>query len=514
MKVLVTILSSLLLIASTFAAKSTAHSFNWIKGKDMKGLIVKARKRSKKRTIANDAINLSKMTNEYKEVQAGIFSANTPEKVEAMLNHLDQKYESLPYDAKFLAMQLLLLKPFRGITYRLIPIAEKERITHSFLRTQVKRIASNLNVHLPDIQHWEAGFKYITEPYKVNGKVVAQFKDTYKSFGRLNTSGTLDLQNFIEGPIQSEIAKAAQRLAAIESEMSDDDYIIWDNRNIFGEDAFQDDIDDIRYRIVSKAEVMLNRSAMHMGMHYINYFVSYDVRGLFALTKDLGQLYGIDGFVTRDPQGVSSKDLVDIMSKKKYKDIFTFKPGYEENMKLSYMHLREGMRLVRIAREEVRNKSVDRFLAIDPSKVNVFDTDIERQLKNVECLLEQQENDFAQTDKKVTEQTSNAYNCPIRSTVTGHTVVVDLKRYYYNPPKDLKIFLPIGHEGGERKLKKHGVEYPNYYKGRPNSWNLESYKNHIFPEIESQQDIPKYVRTLRHAYGGEVFGAPLAIFVE
>jgi hypothetical protein len=156
---------------------------------------------------------------------------------------------------------------------------------------------------------------------------------------------------------------------------------------------------------------------------------------------------------------------------------------------------------LRIAREEIRNKPVDRFLAIDPSKVNVFDTDIEKQLKNIECLIQDQNE-------------NNSSNCPIRSAVTGHTVVVDLKRFYDNPPKDLKAFLPTSHETGSKKLSKHGVKYPNYYIGRPNAWNLEPYKNHIFPTLGKQEDVMKYVRTLRQSYGGEAFGAPLTLFVQ
>ncbi|WP_127718394.1 hypothetical protein [Halobacteriovorax sp. HLS] len=479
-------------------ASKWSTSFKWKKSSQMPKLIKQAQKRHNSRKVANfNAIDLSLMSTEYKGMVEKIINADSADKIAKLISELEPKLDDMPADAKFLGTQLVMLKPFRGLIYRMIPLVEKEKITHSYLRNQVKIVASNMRVYLP-MEHWEAGFEYMTEPYLAkNGKIVTQFDDD-KSFLKVTKSGTEKFQDFVGNEVYEAMATAANRIETIDFSEKP---MVWDNKASSGKKSFKDDFEDIRYRNLGEAERYIALSSLHFGMHYLNYLVSYNIEGSLKLSKDIGKLYGIDGFFRGEIEGVPSYKWVKKVNSKSYENIGKLRKGYKANMALSYDHLKEGVRNLRIAREELRNESASRFLAIDPAKLNAWDENIERQFKHIECLTNDQK-----------ESTPSA--CPIRSAVTGHTVIVDLKGFYMNPPNDLKAFLPTSWDTKTKMIKKHGKEFPNYKWGTPTQWNVSVYKKHVFPQITSDQDIPKYVRTLRQAFGGEAFGVPMAIFVE
>ena len=59
------------------------------------------------------------------ELIDNVIAADSPEKIDGLLTKLEKKIDSMPADAKFLGSHLLLMKPFRGIVYRMIPLAGK-----------------------------------------------------------------------------------------------------------------------------------------------------------------------------------------------------------------------------------------------------------------------------------------------------------------------------------------------------------------------------------------------------
>jgi len=179
------IISTLLSIATISAAMASSPTpaqnwdkyFNWTSGKDMPKLVKEARKHQQYRKTTTGGIDTSLMSPEYQKLRDAIINVKTGEELAGMLKTLDSKVDSYPEDAKMLGSLLLLLKPMRGVVYRMIPMVEKPKITHSFLRNQVKQIASNMRLYLP-FEHWEAGFSYLTEPFDAgNGKAVAQFEN-------------------------------------------------------------------------------------------------------------------------------------------------------------------------------------------------------------------------------------------------------------------------------------------------------------------------------------------------
>ena len=492
MLILLSVLLSL--SSSSFAAtKSWKSYFSWTEGEKMPSLIKDARKRKTKRGIASNQADPSLMSEEYKVLRDKIMQVQSPDELAKMLVELEKKVDSYPADAKLLGSIVLLLKPMRGIVYRMIPMVEKPKITHSFLRTQVKTLASNMRIYLP-FEHWEAGFAFLTEPYAVNGKAVEQFKNP-GLFSKDKRKAIQKYQDYLESDVYPAFAEATKRVEAITL----DKPLVWDNKLVFGAKSFPGESTD-RYRYIQEGERRLALSSLHGGMHYLSYLISYDVNDILKLSKAVGKMYGIDGWDRgREIEGVPSYRVMKAVSK--YPNIFTLRDGKQTYMEQSFLHLRESIRQIRLAREEVRNESPNRLFLLNSERIDPWSENFEKQMAVAECL--------------VGLESDEPGICPVKSAITGEVVKVNLAGFYYNPPKDLKSLMPTEWNIKEKSMnnKSLKVKYPNYFWGMPTNWNKKAYQNY-FPEIGKGTDVIKHVRVLRQAYGGEFFGAPFALFVE
>ncbi|MCP4914836.1 MAG: hypothetical protein GY909_17085 [Oligoflexia bacterium] len=470
--------------------------FSWTTSKEMPKAIKDARKRRVSRSFASSDVDLSLMSAEYKQMRDKVINASSADELHKMIIDVEGKMDKLPADAKFLASVLVTLKPFRGIVYRMIPMVEKPRITHSFLRNQVKSMASNMRVYLPT-EHWEAGFAYITQPYmKKNGEVVEQFTKP-GMFAKDKRSATEKFQEHISTEVYAAIAQSARTIQDIKFEKP----IVWDNKLVFGPESFQDEINENRYRYMQEGERRLALSSLHFGLHYITFFSAYDIEGSLKLSKDIGKLYGVDGFLGGPDSREGAPSYKVVKQVKKYKNLYTIRDGGANFMDLSFRHLTEGVRQLRLAREEVRNEAPGRLFVINAARVDPWDENFEKTMANIECAVEDVEG-----SSKV---------CSVRSAITSEVVKVDLRNFYMNPPSDLKSFMPIGWNTSKTKIKdkKLGVTYPNYFWGHPTKWDGSAYAPY-FPEANTNSDMRKYARVLRQGWGGEMFGAPIAMFVE
>jgi hypothetical protein len=226
---------------ATKQAEKTNHHFKWTKHSEMNGLIKTAKKAYHHRSIASNKINLANMSDDFKNIRQQILNLKSADQMADLIDNLDRKIHQLQPDARFLGANLLLLKPFRGITYRLIPLASKQRITHSYLRNQVKIMASNMRIYLP-IDHWEVAFKFITEPYQNDdGKVVEQFTDS-SSYWEKGKSSTEKFQEYLDTTVYNNFARVANILSSFKISKP----AVWDNRITFGSQSFQDDFVEAR----------------------------------------------------------------------------------------------------------------------------------------------------------------------------------------------------------------------------------------------------------------------------
>jgi hypothetical protein len=107
-------------------------------------------------------------------------------------------------------------------------------------------------------------------------------------------------------------------------------------------------------------------------------------------------------------------------------------------------------------------------------------------------------------DRVVTSQGTES----LRSGVTGETIEINYKNLFFNPPQDLKAFLPnrfeknatITREIAVAGKKPQKVTYRNYSQGKATGWNTEAFQSY-FPGVKEGQDVEKTLRVLSHAGG-------------
>lgn len=467
---------------ASFPAGPTLETFQWVTKEELPAMIKAARERQGKRGVATSSLE-KEMSPELLTMQKALHSAKTAEDVQNLITKLEKEIDKYPSDAKLLGSIMLAIKPLRGLVYRMIPMVKNTKTTHSYLRTAVRQMASNFKLYLP-VDHSEAIFAFLTEPFETStGVVVKQFTGSKK------VSATSEFQHYLGHEFYSSYSKALKRISQIDLKTP----VVWDNKMVFGPQSFRGD-GLKRLRLVGEGERHLVLSSMNSGLHYLHYLLAYNLDDVFELSADVGRLYGIDGFLGGEIEGVPSYRVTKTV--RKFPKAFTIREGGYVHMSQSFKHLRESVRQMRIAREEVRNMDESPLFLISPDRMNPWDENFEKQMAVAECLVEDE-----------------LASCPVKSNITGETVKVNLGAFYMQPPQDLKILMPTNWDIATKEKSKFGVKYPNYHWGRPVEWNVFAYKTY-FPEVNSASDVQKTVRVLRQGSGGEFFGAPLAMFVE
>lgn len=472
-------------------------------------LLNEAKQRGLKRSVSGTEVpDESLMSKELKEFRDQFLKVNTGEDLEALF----EKYsapgaiDTYPTDLQYALVQFNLLRPFRGIIYRLVPLVKNTNAVHSMLITLIQSLASNMRIFFPT-SNWEAGFAYVTEPFVNNQKqAVQQFKTTR------------DLQIFCATDVFNALDQAAARL---ENMSLTKQSIIWDNRFVFGRGTFEDALS--RYRKLGEADRYLTLGSLYLGMNYISAFVAYDIDNVFKLLKTEGQLYGLDGFVGIFPnQGVpslkrvavlcgtpdcvadtSSGDWVEESSglsrpksqqwKPEYQSLFTLNSNgrwWMQNMGLPA--LKKAVLALRIAWTEIEKQPGSEFAIWDSARILPWNRQIKRSLEDLEAMVSG-------------ERT-------IVSPFTNEKVTINLPQFYNNPPQDLKKFLPIQWEMAPETKTKEGMNYRNYFWGRAIGWNLSEYQPYL--KISSNADLLTAARVLNQSFGGWAVANPVSFMVQ
>ena len=206
----------------------------------------------------------------------------TKQEVHQCIEFLDKNYNTFPNDLKLLAAQLVVLKSFRSIAYKMFPLISKEKVTHSILVTRIFKLASFMKINLPTAQ-WEAGFRYLTEPLFSEEK-------------RIETSD--EFQDYIARHITPALVKAAIRIKNIDLK---NEKVIWDNQLLYGPASFSDDMK--RFLQIGEPEKYISLANLHHGLVWTYRIQAYNISGLMDLAKNIGSLYGFDGFLFRKVEG-------------------------------------------------------------------------------------------------------------------------------------------------------------------------------------------------------------------
>lgn len=430
----------------------------------------------KKRKPANTIqLDESMMSNELRAVQAKLFNIKTSEEMEKFLAELDSGYDSAPSDVKFYTSQLLPTRAFRGIFYRLRSLFEgKSNFIHSQILTIAKKLATKNQVYLP-ADHTQAGFDYISAPYlKQNGNVIEGIKSE------------AELQIWMVGELLPEIKKSIQRLEKLPLV----EPILWDQKMIFGNQSFSDGIN--RFKMIGEFEKNLLLSASYASIASMATIRAYNVEKSISLSKDIGFLYGFDGFgVFKDIEGVSAEKIAKVFKNKTYATIGTLMPDGKPWMAYAYKSSLRSLKIFSLAWNlSADERKEENLYLVNTGFINV---NREKIAENLQLL-----------NRVISSQGAES----LRSAVTGEVIQVNYSKIFLDPPSDLKVFLPTDFDhrskisrkiatsnGGEKSLT-----YRNYAEGSPKKWNLNHYKNY-FPSTETNDDIFRITRVISHVQG-------------
>ncbi|MBI3557419.1 MAG: hypothetical protein HY074_14235 [Deltaproteobacteria bacterium] len=415
---------------------------------------------------------------EFKSFRKNFLEVKTAEQLDAVFAEIEKNYAAYPNDLKLLAAQLAPLKALRSIVYRCRPIVQQTRLTQNSLVTLVKQAAAVAHVYFPT-ETWAAGLSYVTEPFEAR---VGVFKTE------------VDVQAFFVNELYPQLTLEAKRI----QELNFQSAVIWDNQVFYGTASFKDDLD--RYRTVSEAERSALLSTLHGGLARLSVLMAYHWTDMMKVTQDFGFVFGFD-HNGLGIEGASAQDRTEAI--RKYREFLVLKTERDAGkawMARAYRHLREAARYSVITFKEVDGKPASAWAAVDPATVAPWS----RQGKLNAATLE--------------EIVRGA--TVVRSVVSGETMTVDLPRFYQEPPRDLKAFLPIGFQTGPKELTKIvagdkgevRLTYRNYQRGRAIAWDLDAYRKY-YPDVKTADDVPRAARVLAQSWDGFLVGLPLSLLV-
>ncbi len=490
MRVVSSFIFSVLVSSLAFSAapKFKKVDYKWMSASELKSNRKKANARSGERKLAN-TISEEMMSSEYRSFRDRYLkTVKDSQGYHKLLTDLEKDYDKHPADLKYIAARMKPIQSMRGVLYRLTKVMKREQVTHSYFLTVVRRLVGQMRLYFP-YDHADATFEYFAKPYLVDGKVVKEFKSIE------------EFQSYLAGPVYEMLAESARRISSMDFSKSK---VIWDNQILNGSESFVDDV--ARYRILGEAERNASMFRLHRGMAFLTRFAAYNQEKILEYTKDMGKLYGVDGFLS-EVDGAPSYKRVKVANKKKYKKLFELHEEGQDWMKQSFNHVKESVKYLRIIHDELKDRPSNSFQRINPIRVAAWEREINSGLDTLEAVV-----------SGVTE---------LRSPITGEVIKVNLPEFYNNPPKNLKNLLPINWDTENKDIEtpwkrnvfragkkiKRSITYRNYYWGRATEWNAKGYKRY-FPSIKDNKDIPRHIRIFRQSMGASTVGNVITQFTE
>lgn len=438
--------------------------------------IMKMKASEKKRKPANSAmIDDSMMSKELKAIQVKIHAVQSSEGMETLLTELDKNYESYPTDVKFYITQIMPIRAFRGLFYRLKPLFDgKSNFVHSQILTTAKSMATRVQLYLP-YDYADAGFEYISTPFmNSSGKMVESF-ETEEDLQVWMVNELLPLVN-------TGIARL-EKLNLVEP-------VIWDQKMVFGPKAFGDGIN--RFKLIGEFEKNLSLSGLYNSVATIATSRAYSVENAIGLYKEVGFLYGFDGFgLFNRIDGVSAEKVSKVMRKPEFKITGTLIVDGGQWMEYAYRSTQKSIKRLIVAWNLSSSERKDENLyAFNTGFINVNRDEVEENLKIINRVV---------TSKEVES---------LRSAVTGEIVQLNFSKLFNSPPKDLKAFLPTSFDQKKNSSRSvvladgstKTISYRNFAQGSANGWDLKEFENY-FPSVKSNDDVYRTLRVLNHIQG-------------
>ena len=397
----------------------------------------------------------------------------TSEELAALIDKLEAEYANHSPMAQLVIAQLSSLKPFRGILFRLRPLAENQHTpaVHGLIISFLRGINAGINNLFPSDQ-WTAGFDYLTKPFP---GVAPQIKSANQ------------LKTFVQSAAIPEMLKLALRVKNLNLTKP----VYFDNKIFWGKANFTSEHD--RFKLIGETEKEVYLSSILYGMSSLYNAIAYDWTGLFKATQSFWVTYGFNTLANPDNMTAEQR----IASINQYPKLFTLIPGGNVYTKMGFFRFKESLKFAKAAWERIkaenREKDFQAVTFFDPRGFSPFTRIIDTSFLDIEGLI---------SDKGISS-----------AVVNGETLTINFKKFSEEPPVNLKSFLAthFKNSNGPRDLvePKTGLKYRDYSKGNPDGWNTSAYVKY-FPNID-KDGVPKTIRILNQSWGGGILGFPLAL---
>ncbi len=410
-----------------------------------------------------------------------------------LISNYEKIYSTLSPSSKLVVAQLIALKPFRAITYRMRTILERDHtpMVHGMIISFIRGINASVNNIFPS-QQWKAGFAYLTQPYV---GVPGQIGDE------------VQLRNLIAGDVSTAFVELYNRI----NEIPTNSPLAIDNRIFWGKANFASDKD--RFVLYGNAEKNTQLSGISFAVSGLYFMVAYNWFDMFRTAQDLGTVYGFS--TVASPDSMTAKRRVHEIEKND--SLFKLVPGEEtwtrkggskgldaEDGNGAYDWFIAGLRHAKASwafTKGLQDKGdYHQTTLLDPRGFLPFVRVINTSFTNVDDII---------LGKPV-----------LSSMVAGDVVRINFRSFFNTPPGDLKKFLPNDFESDlfvdkEKIEPKSHLPYRNYDLGNPKGWladRVAIYRNY-FPSVNNSEDVKKTARILNQTWGGTPFGIAMSFMM-
>lgn len=452
--------------------------------------------------------------------------AESPERLQEIINEYSSRYNSLSPEAKMVVLQLRGLVPYKSFFVRAKAYFGSGTAIRSAIVTMLRNSAVGLQVFFPTgqtnpVNHWNVVFRYMTEPMAGMGPPIKDDKD---------------LQDFTFGVIKSN----GPLLTEMEKLLVNNEQIWWDNKLYASFANFTNEKD--RYTKLGKIEMSAILSGAYAAQSGLQFSAAYSFEGLAASIRTTSSFFGMEQFGNSINFTPKSKDDVHgLKSKERFQTLrhyptlfvrrgdyakYTYSGNDKEKIVGAFQYLKSSVRYGRESWKALENMSPEsrpNFL-IDPGTVTPFNRFYSAGFQNLADLIEGRE-------------VSNGKN-NLSTVINGEVISMNLEKFYAEPPSSMSVFYPVAFDNGPEEFNnKPGLpKYRNYLQGSPVAWDASAYKPYFSeisevscPPAQSQctrpgscpevtvvrvekctRDVSKYARILSQTLGVAGFGAVMA----
>ncbi len=464
------------------------------------------------------------MSDAYVAMGNRIRNLKDVESLAKLIAELDDGYDKYKdADLKLLALETAQLRPLRGIIYRMIPIVENNKVTHSALLTKMMKMATRMGIYSPTTQS-KLVMAYLTQPYDF----MTRFQTPY------------ELQRFVRKEAYDAVWKSTDRLMKLNLEERSKDKkpgkLVVDSSVFYsgvGMNHYTDP--NTQYNFFQEGERHVFLAMKFRTLKDQNAFTAFNIDKLADLTTELGKLYGMETF--RDKiAGISTRDIHDVIMKPQFATMFVANSSAPVAMgNVQYftnqMVLQLGEAWKSLKEDRVK---VDLSGIINPAVANAFSDSLEHVLPVWEDMMKGDTRMVAKTTGDVIHVNVPAYYAAFtsKSPSAEQAWARDLKHFlpttFYTTPLDsnctsknqvhVKMFAVNGigdHPTPGMISKQITVKdekgkdtkifacYRDYRSGSPIGWDVKAYKS-IYPGLQKSDMVDSYQRILKQSEGGRL----------